>query len=279
MRHMNYIATLCLTAGLCVPFAALMLLPTKNAHAAWATPNAPTEAIATAQAIPPVGITTTVSSAYFTISAQDVGKAVAEQLQLQAVEKKADVDLAAGSPDILFSANHPLKVSIHALQIDTTTRRWQAQAYILANGKTETVKPVSGTYTPLIDVPVLSRQLSKTDVIEAKDLRTKSIPDRFVRKDMVMEAAQLIGQSPRTLISPDRPIRAGEVSSPLLIKKGSSVELTYTSPYMSLKATGIALQDGAAGDAIRVKNDKSEKAVSGRVVAAGRVEVNTTPAL
>lgn len=279
MRHMTYIATLRLTARLCVAFAALMLLPMKNAHAAWATPNAPTEAIATAQAIPPVGITATVSPAYFTISAQDVGKAVAEQLQLQAVEKKADVDLAAGSPDVLYSANHPLKVSIHALQIDTTSRRWQAQAYILANGKTETVKPVSGTYTPLVDVPVLSRQLSKTDVIEARDIRTKSIPDRFVRKDMVLEAAQLIGQSPRTLISPDRPIRAGEVSSPLLIKKGSQVELTYTSPYMSLKATGIALQDGAAGDAIRVKNDKSEKAVSGRVVAAGRVEVNTTPAL
>ena len=42
---------------------------------------------------------------------------------------------------------------------------------------------------------------------------------------------------------------------------------------------GIALQDGAKGEMIRVKNDKSEKAVSGRVVANGRVEVNTTPAL
>lgn len=259
--------------------ALMLMLPVAQAHAGWSTPNAPTDVIATAQAIPPVGITTTVSPAYFNITAQDVGKAVAEQLQLQAVEKKADVDLAAGSPETLYSANHPLKVSIHALQVDTTARRWQAQAYILANGKTETVRPVSGTYTPLVDVPVLSRQLSKTDVIEAKDIRMKSISDRFLRKDMVTEAAQLIGQSPRNVISPDRPIRAGEISSPLLIKKGTQVELTYTSPYMSLKATGVALQDGAAGDAIRVKNDKSEKAVSGRVVAAGRVEVNTTPSL
>lgn len=276
MRHLKNIAATRPGMALC---ALLLMLPVGQAHAAWSTPNAPTDVIATAQAIPPVGITTTVSPAYFNITAQDVGKAVAEQLQLQAVEKKADVDLAVGSPEILYSANHPLKVSIHALQVDTTAHRWQAQAYILANGKTETVKPVSGTYTPLVDMPVLSRQLGKTDVIEAKDIRMKSIPERFLRKDMVTEAAQLVGQSPRNVISPDRPIRAGEISSPLLIKKGSSVELTYTSPYMSLKASGIALQDGAAGDSIRVKNDKSEKAVSGRVVAAGRVEVNTTPSL
>ncbi|MBX9726659.1 MAG: flagellar basal body P-ring formation chaperone FlgA, partial [Rickettsiales bacterium] len=209
----------------------------------------------------------------------DVGKAVAEQLQLQAVEKKADVALTAGSPNIIHSADHPLKLMIHALQIDPESRRWQAQAYILAAGKTEMVKPVSGNYTPLVDVPVLTHQLGKNDVIEAKDLSSKAIPERFMRKDTVRDASALIGQSPRAIISADRPIRQGEVSSPILIKKGQSVALTYTSPYMTLKATGIALQDGAQGDMIRVKNDKSEKAVSGRVAASGRVEVNTTPAL
>jgi flagellar basal body P-ring formation protein FlgA len=257
----------------------IAVTPMHGAKAAWQTPGTPTEALATAQNVPAVGITTSVHSAYFNITAEDVGKAVSEQLQLQAVEKKADVALTAGSPSIIYSADHPLKLSIHALQIDPESRRWQAQAYILAGGKTEIVKPVSGNYTPLVDVPVLTRQLGKNDVIEAKDLSSKAVPERFMRKDTVTDAKQLIGQSPRTIISADRPIRQGEVSSPILIKKGESVQLTYTNPYMSLKATGIALQDGAQGDMIRVKNDKSEKAVSGRVAASGRVEVNTTPAL
>ena len=256
-----------------------LILVASPAHAAWQTPGTPTEVLATAQNIPPVGVTTTVNTPYFSITAEDVGKAVAQQLQLQAVEKKADVALTAGSPSIIHSADHPLKLSIHALQIDPQSRRWQAQAYILANGKTEIVKPVSGNYTPLVDVPVLTHQLGKTDIIEAKDLSTKAVPERFMRKDTVTDAKLLIGQSPRAIISADRPIRQGEVSSPILIKKGESVQLTYTNPYMSLKATGIALQDGAQGDMIRVKNDKSEKAVSGRVASSGRVEVNTTPAL
>lgn len=250
-----------------------------SAHAAWETPNMPTVNMAAANNIPAPGITATVSNAYFNITTQDVEKAVAEQLQLQAVEQKADVSLAAGTPAILHSADHVLKVSIHSLQIDTQSRRWQAQAYILAGGKTETVKPISGTYTALVDVPVLTRQLGKTDIIEANDLTTKSIPDRMLRKDTVTDAKSIIGQSPRATISTNRPIRMTEVSSPVIIKKGEPVQLTYTNAYMSLKTTGIALQDGSKGDMIRIKNEKSEKAVSGRVAAAGVVEVNTAPSL
>ncbi|MDX2095634.1 MAG: flagellar basal body P-ring formation chaperone FlgA [Alphaproteobacteria bacterium] len=269
-------------ALLTLRLAALMVLlaaPLGAAVAAWQTPDVPTESIATAQATPAPGITATVRNAYFNITAEDISRAIAEQLQLQAVEKKAEVMLAAGSPAVFHSADHPLKLSIHALQIDPNSRRWQAQAYILAGGRTEIVKPISGSYVPMVEVPVLTHQLGRNDIIDKGDLGSKAVPARFVRKDMITDAGMLLGQSPRMIISADRPIRRGEISSPILIKKGSAVQLTYTSDYMSLKATGIALQDGAQGDMIRVKNDKSEKAVSGRVVANGRVEVNTTPAL
>jgi flagella basal body P-ring formation protein FlgA len=245
------------------------------AHAAWQTPNVATPQMAVAQATMPAPA----SSAYFNITADDVEKAVATQLQLQAVETKAEVSLSAGSPNVLYSANHPLKVVVQALQIDTNSRRWQAQAYILSGNKTETVRPISGTYIALIDVPVLTRQLGRTDVIEATDLTMRAMPDRLIRKDTVTDPKLLIGQSPRAIISINRPIRQMEVSSPVVVKKGSPVQLTYSSQYMSIKTTGVALQDGALGEMIRVKNDKSEKAVSGRVAATGRVEVNTTPAL
>ncbi len=254
-------------------FVIVLVLISLPAHAAWQTPDGtPVDAATGAPAAP--GDTN-----YFKITAEDVGAAIADQLKLQAVEQKAQVTLTAGSPPILYSADHPLKLVIHGLQIDPEAHRWQAQAYILANGKTEITKPVSGVYVTMVDVPVLTRQLGKNDVIDAKDITTKAFADKFVRKDTVTDPKMLIGQSPRAVISPDRPVRQGEISSPILIKKGDAVELTYTSPYMTLKATGTALADGAKGDMIRVKNDKSEKAVSGRVAAKGTVEVNSTPAM
>lgn len=255
-------------------------LATSAAHAAWQTPGSPTtQEMASAQIAPANGISATISDPYFSITADDIGKAVAEQLRLQAVEQKADVSLGAGSPKIIYSANHPLKLVIHALQIDPQSRRWQAQANILANGKTETVKPVSGSYVALVDVPVLTRQLGKNDIIEASDLTIKSVPDTQLRKESVTDAKQIIGLSPRSTISTNRPIRQSEVSAPTMIKKGDAVQMTYTNPYMSIRTSGVALQDGAKGELIRIKNDKSEKAVSGRVQGAGHVEVNPSSSL
>ncbi len=258
---------------------AASLLGTSIAHAAWQTPSVTTQAMAAAEASPAVGITTTVSEPYFKITAEDVAQAVAQQLQLQAIEEKADVTLTVGSPKIIFSADHPLKLTIHALQVDTKSQRWQGQVYVLANGKTETVKPISGTYMGMMDVPVLTRQLGRNDIIEASDLSVKAVLKSQLRKETVTDSSKLIGQSPRAVISANRPIRMGEVNSPIVIKKGDAVQMTYTNPYMSLRATGVALQDGSKGDMIRVKNDKSEKAISGRIQGAGHIEVNQSSAL
>lgn len=253
--------------------AAAALLLATPAFAVWQTPGQATAELAQATPQAP-GLTTTVREPFYRISAEDVGKAVAEQLRLQAVAPLAQATLTAGSPQVLYTADHPLQVVIHALQIDPTTKRWQAQAYVMAAGKTETVQPVSGTYDALVNVPVLTRQLGQTDVIAASDLTFKPMPERQLRKDTITNTEMLIGKSPRALISAQRPIREAEIAMPLVIKKGDTVELSYSTKYMSIKTTGIALENGSVGESIRIKNEKSEKAVSGRVVAAGRVEVN-----
>ena len=84
----------------------------------------------------------------------------------------------------------------------------------------------------------------------------------------------MLGQSPRSIISAQRAIRANELTQPVVIKKGEAVEMSFTTKYMHIKTTGIALEDGAKGASIRVKNEKSGKAVSARVEDAGKVEVN-----
>lgn len=247
-----------------------------NALAAWQTPNVSTQEMAEQQATPAPGITATVSAPYYKINGVDVIKAVATQLEQQGVVKKAEVTLNGGDQVVFLSADHALQVVIHALQVDPSTKRWQAQAYIMSTGKTEMVKPIGGFYGAMIDVPVLTRQFGQHDVIEATDIVTRAMPERQLRKETITDAKDLIGKSPRSAISADRPIRATEIAMPIVIKRGDAVEMTYTTQYMHIKTSGVALEDGAKGSLIRIKNDKSEKAVSGRVEAAGRVEVNST---
>ncbi len=268
------------TAKKVAVFAAYLLtaLPANMAMAAnWQTPE---QVAALSDSATPQGTSITVTSApidqqrYFQVTNDDIATEVSSELVSQGIEKQAKATLNPTNSPLFYSADHPLKLTLHALQVDPGTHQWQAQAYVLGAGKTEFVQPVSGHYEGTVSVPVLIHQLSKTDVIQQSDLSTRDMPSRQLRKDTVTDAAQLLGKSPHNNISADRPIRESEISMPIVIKKGDHVELSYTSQYLSIKTTGIALEDGEQGGMIRVKNEKSEKAVSGKAVAAGTVEVN-----
>lgn len=265
--------------------ASVLMGMSMPAHAAWQTPTAPSNTLAEVQSPSATGISATVTTPnskpnpFYRITALDVSNAVAEQLQIQGVEKKAEVTVAPGLPNPLYSSDHAVTVSIHTLQIDTSSKRWQAQAYFVSGGKTESVIPVSGTYGAMLDVPVVSKQFNRGDIIEEKDIKMLSVPERQLRKDTIMEAKALIGQSPRAGISPNRPIHAQEITPPTVIKRGDLVEMSYNTPYIRIKATGVALEDGAVGKFIRVKNQKSERAISAQVISAGHVSVNSDTSL
>lgn len=264
------------TVALPLRFAALSLLLSASAYAAdWQTPQtAPTAPAPANIAAPAAEMITANGAKLYQISKDDVTNAIVEQLQAQGVEKKATATLAPFIGDQFYAADHPLQLVIHALQVDPNSHRWQAEAAVLSNHRTEFVKPVGGFYEAITSVPMLSKQTGRGDVIAATDIVMRDIPDRQLRKDTITDVQSLIGKSPRIQISPGRPIRTSELSNPIVIKRGEPVEMTYSTPYMNIKTTGIALDDGELGGMLRVKNAKSEKAVTAKVTGAGKVEAN-----
>lgn len=76
-----------------------------------------------------------------------------------------------------------------------------------------------------------------------------------------------------------RPIGAGDIVShshvkPIpLVHRGDEVVMTIVSRHMQLATFGLALQDGGAGERIRVKNVESGKIVQGHVVEDGSVRI------
>ncbi len=254
-----------------ITFAGLIFADSVFA-ANWQTPYE-AQQFAAAQTGAPI-MSTAPAPDYFQITATQVNDEVRRQLQAQGMTNvSATLTPNTGT---LYSANHPLTLALQALQIDREAGLWQAQAYILSKGHTETVKPVSGRFELTRTVPVLTRPLRAGEIIESSDLSSKTLPERQLHKDTITETQYLVGQTPARAISPGRPIRTIEVAAPTVVKKGDLVEMNYTTPYMSIRTTGEALENGSSGSLIRVKNSKSNKAVSARVAGAGRVEVNTS---
>lgn len=257
-------------AALWLAYLAVMV-PANSAMAGWQSPqelaaNTPVATSSSVSVMPPK---------FFQITHDDVAGAVAKSMQEQGFKENVKATLSPNGNNVLYSANHPLKLAIHNLQVNPDSHLWQAQAYIISNNSTEAVKPISGRYEAAIMVPVLTRQLDFGDVIEEGDITLRTVSERQLRKDTVTEPRDLIGQSPRRVISPGRSIRSTELSQPLVIRKGDAVNMSFTTPYMNIRATGTALEDGSKGTLIRVKNGKSDKAITARVAGPGRVEVNS----
>jgi flagella basal body P-ring formation protein FlgA len=255
-------------------FALILALSAGGAGAAnWQ----PVEAIAAAnQPSAAETITPLPDRHYFEISTRDLEQAVAERLKEQSVAEHPRAMVQPSGTPVFYRADHPITLKLMAMQVDAGAKRWQADAYIIAGGKTERVTPVSGRYDELIAVPVLKRQVTNRDVIEAADLETQMIAESKLRKDIITEESGLIGHSARRIISAGRAIRAGEVMTPMVITKGANIEMVYRTPYIAIRTSGEALENGAAGAVIRVKNVDSGRAVSAKVLDANRVEVTPT---
>jgi len=91
------------------------------------------------------------------------------------------------------------------------------------------------------------------------------------RHDIVSDPDQVIGQQVRRTMQAERPVRLSDMQRPVLIAKNDLVTMTVASGNMTLVMTGVAQEDGAAGDSVRLLNPKSQKTVQG--VVTGPMEI------
>lgn len=214
--------------------------------------------------------------AYFNITMKDVERKVAESMVEDGVAEHVEVNVMPSGTPVFFKADHPIALVVHALQIDPGAKRWQAEAYVVADGKTQTVRPIAGRYDEMVNVPVLSRQMGPKDIIAMEDIEFRLVASRKLRKDTVTDVDQLLGKSARRLISGDRMVRQSEIVDAITVEKNAQVEMLYRTPSMSIRTMGKALENGGMGDLIRVMNHDTQRSISARVTGDGRVEVTPT---
>jgi len=116
-------------------------------------------------------------------------------------------------------------------------------------------------------------------VIDEADIDWLRLPSDKVNRNIVTDLRELLGKSPRQPIHPQRPVRPRDVERLLTVEKGALVTMTLARPQMMITVTGQALDSGAEGDLIRVRNSRSHAVVQGVVSGPGQVRVAARPRL
>lgn len=123
------------------------------------------------------------------------------------------------------------------------------------------------------DVVVSAKPLGKYQPIERDDIRIQRMNLARVPSNAVVQLEQALGRRANRHIAPDCILRRDQVELPPVVKRGDIVQVVAETPALKISIKGMAKQDGAKGDRIKVINLRSKKAIYAQVIDSQTVSV------
>jgi flagellar basal body P-ring formation protein FlgA len=130
---------------------------------------------------------------------------------------------------------------------------------------------IFGRAQPVLRVPALRRPVAPDEVITAADLTWVQVAHAQVPPASLTDPAEIVGAQARRRLAAHRVLTERDLGPPLLVRRGHPVELIYARPGLYVSALGVAQEDGALGDLVRVINAESRRQLQG--VVSGPDEV------
>lgn len=203
---------------------------------------------------------------YFEVTTTDAENAIAQALVAEGAGPKISTNMMT-SAKTLYDYHHPMKVEVKTLKYDEGKNQWSANLYFLSDGEVISAMPATGYYQVLSSLPVLHNTIRYGQVINASDIDWRDYPVNRLRRETVTDPDLLIGKTAKRTISANRPIRVSELAEPAILEKDALIKMVYRSNNMEITTSGIALDAGAKGDVISVRNLNSNKIVHAVVTA------------
>lgn len=139
----------------------------------------------------------------------------------------------------------------------TKPRKWS----LFITGKASITAPVLVTTQPI----------TKGTRLSAADITPRTSDITTLYQGYFTKPEQVIGRTAKRHMATGRVLTPVILGASKLVSKGETVIIEVRSGGMSIRSQGIALQGGAEGDQIDVRNSRSGKVVSAIVIARGRV--------
>lgn len=124
----------------------------------------------------------------------------------------------------------------------------------------------------LAPVAVAAGDLPRGAVLALKDVRLVE-KDISALRESYQELEPLIGKGLRRAVKAGEVLQKGVLATLPVVRRGELVTMTVRSGGLVLTASGMALDNGGLGERIRVRNNSSQKEVSGRITGPAKVDV------
>lgn len=208
-------------------------------------------------------------------------EAILDRLRQEISEREPSQDFELQLDDralrLLVPAEAPDAIAIDDLSIDPRSGRFSASVTAPAGAADAARRHVAGRLIRMITLTVLDRAMMPGETIGPGDIVTARLAADRVATDVLTDARELLGKTPRRPLRAQEPLRLGDIQARLVLHKGDLVTIVLETPSMRLTAEGKALEDGTMGAAVHVANTKSSRIIDARVTGTSTVAVDARP--
>ncbi len=197
----------------------------------------------------------------YTLTPKDIGEKVANAITAAGIAELAEATIDLEDKNTVYGADEPIEVEVSGLHTDTKNRKWSANILFKNQSRVLTALPMQGKFQPMVELPALSKAYESGAIIQANDISMRKFPSHYSKSGVVSTAEELVGKAVRRNISADRPVRAHEVSLPVVMQKNALIQLTYSNNNLHISTSGQVLANAAVGDVVEVKNMSSNSVV------------------
>lgn len=205
------------------------------------------------------------------------------QMQLQEIVETALESSGAGdrieasfiAPESLlqYRSEDELSIDVSFLDYDARTHRFDAELRLSEDGKAIQQASVKGRYSAMMEVPVLTRRIASGEPIEDADVTMGLVSTQRLRHNAIYERSDLVGKSPRRSLRAGQPVSGHEVEAMRIVAKGDLLSLHFKTPYLHIQTVVEAMESGAEGSVISVRNSDSGHILRATVVKPGIAEI------
>ncbi len=120
---------------------------------------------------------------------------------------------------------------------------------------------------------VVTRPLSRQQVITAADVRLEATSSAQLANGYFDTPENVIGLQTKRALLPGQVLNDALLTPAKVVKRGQQVTLIVVTPGVTVQMKGEALEDGAVGQRIRVRNSTSKQIIEGEIEASGMVRL------
>lgn len=213
------------------------------------------------------------------VGAEAVTQRLRQELARSTAVDGAQIQLDNSAFRLLAAKDAPDTIAVEGLTFEARTGRFSAMVAAPADDDAAERQRIAGRLVRMIRLSVLNRPIAPGEVIAQRDIEALELPADRAGPDVVIEARDLVGKTPRHALRAHEPLRPYDIQIPVVVHKDDLVTIMLETPSLRLSTQGKALEDGGMGAAIHVANTKSNRVIDATVTGHDLVTVAATTVL